>query len=308
MALFYKKLYQPLKDTLEEDYPDLNPKLISDGNNVGLKLIHILKTQNGLKLKTTHTRDPNSNFTTLIESEFKIPQYNLTLEGKIGTDRKFQGTVSLVDLGTKGSKFFVRGISEEEKLSGEVGFEYKNSSLAVNGTFTKPLEGKFRGIGAGVYKIQNYSLGGDVEFDQEKITRFSAKVQMDNSDTTICAFLNDIVVPKRESDKPKKEIGFGFFNKIRPDLNGAVDFKVDNNFDTEIRVGSEYQVDKSTSFLSRFFMKRKDFRFGLVYKQKLTPTTKLKIGTDINTRSFFGTTDSKTNDHRFNISFTCGED
>jgi hypothetical protein len=308
MALFYKKLYQPIKDTLEEDYPDLNPKLIGDGkNNVGLKLVHILKTQNGLKLKTTHSRDPNSNFTTLLEPELKISKYNLTCEGKLGTDRKFQGTLSLVDLGTKGSKFFVRGLSEEGKLSGEFGFEFKNNSLSVNSTITKPFVGNFRGLGAGVYKYESYSVGGDVEFDQEKITRYSAKAQIDKSDSTFCVFLNDTLVPKKDTDKPKKEVGFGYFHKLRTDLKGAVDFKVDNNFETEIRAGSDYQVDNSTNFMSRFFLKRREFRLGLVYKQKLTPTTKLKIGTDINTRSFFGTTDSKTNEHRFNISFTCGE-
>jgi len=261
-----------------------------------------------LKLKTTHTRDPNGTFVSLLEPEFKIPQYNVTLDGKIGTDRKFQGTFSIVDLGMKGSKVFLRGLSEEGKLSGEVGFEYKNSSLSVNGTVTKPLDGKIKGIGAGVYKYNNYSVGGDVELVQDKITRYSAKAQIDYSDSNFCLFLNDLLVPKKETDKPKRDVGFGYFHKLRQDLNGALDFKVDNNFDTEIRAGSDYQVDKTTNLLSRFLIKRREFRFGLVYKQKLTPTTKLKIGTDINTRSFFGTTDSKTNEHRFNISFTCGED
>jgi len=113
---------------------------------------------------------------------------------------------------------------------------------------------------------------------------------------------------KKKLISQKKEVGFGYFYKLKSDLNGAIDFKVDSNLESEIRAGSDYQVDKTTNFLSRFLLKRRDFRFGLVYKQKLTPTTKLKIGTDFNTRSFFGTTDGKTNDHRFNISFSCGED
>jgi len=310
MAALYKKLFTPLKETLEDDYPDLNPKLISEKfNNVGVKFVHVLRTDNGLKLKTTSVRDPNTNFTTTLEPEFKIPKYNLTLEGKIGTDRKFQKTVSLVDLfGEKGSKVFLRGIHEDGNISGEFGFEFKNSNVSLNGHVNKPLEGHFRGHGAGVFKHNNFSLGGDVEYDQEKgVTRYGGKIQHDHNDSSFFLFMNDLRVPKKKDDKPKQDIGFGYFHKLRHDLNGAFDFKVDNNLETDIRVGSDLKVNDSTNFKSRLILKRNELRVGLSYKQKLTPTTKVIVSTDLNSRSFFGTTDD-SNIHRFNFTFSCGDD
>jgi len=309
MSFFYKKLYTPLKETLEDDFCDLNPSLIKGGaSNVGLKFIHVLRTENGLKLKTITKRDPNTNLTTTVESEFKIPKYNVTLEGKFGTDRKFQDTISLVDVfGQKGSKVFVRGLLEDGKTKGEVGFEFKNGTVALDGTVTKPSEGKFKGLGSVVYKHNIHSLGGDVEFEQDTgVTRYSGKLQIDRSESTFCLFFNDVRVPKKGSD-PKREVGFGYFNKLRPDLSGALDFKVDSkDFDSELRVGSDLKVDQSTNFKSRLLVKRRELRIGLAYKQKLTPTTKVILSTDLESRSFFGS--SLAGDHRFNFTFSYGDD
>jgi len=311
MSYFYKKFYTPIKETLEDDFSDLSSHLLHEEgatNNVGLKFVNTIKTENGLKLKLTNTRDPKGTFTTLLEPEFKIPNYNMVFEAKIGTDRKFQDTINFLDLfGQKGSKFFLRGLYEKGKPSGEVGFEFKNGTVALNGSVTYPQNGNVRGIGAGVYRFNEKSLGGDVEFDQEKgVTRYGGKFQVDKSDSTFCLFVNDIKVPKEGN--PKKEVGFGYFSKVRPDLNGAVDFKVDGSLNTEIRLGSDLSVDKSTNIKSRIYVKRKDLRLGFAYKQRLTPATKVTLSTDLNSRYFFGTTDHPKNDHRFNFTFTHGDD
>jgi len=261
-----------------------------------------------LKLKLTSTRDPKGTFTTLLEPEFKIPKYNLVFEAKLGTDRKFQKTLSFLDVfGQKGSKVFLRGLYEKGKPSGEVGFEFKNGTVALNGSVTIPKTKVFRGTGAGVYRYNEYSLGGDVDFDQEKgVTRYSGKLQVDKSDSTFCLFMNDISVPKE--GPPKKEVGFGYFHKVRPNLKGAVDLKVDGSFETEIRLGSDLSVDETTNFKTRLYVKRKDLRLGFAYKQRLSPVTKLTVSTDLNSKSFFGTTDQPKNDHRFNFTFTHGDD
>jgi hypothetical protein len=310
MATMYKKLNTPSKETLEDDFSDLNPKLLGeDNNNVGLKLVNVLKTPNGLKLKTTTTRDPNSNLVHTIEPELKIAKYNLLLEGKVGTDKKFQKTISLVDYLQKGSKFFVRGLTEKGKHTVEAGFEYKDERVALNGTVTKPLEGQIKVVGAGVVKQNSYSVGGDVEYEVEKgVSRYSAKTQIDKEDSTFCLFLNDQLVPK-SGDKPKREVGFSYFFKLRGDLNGALDFKVDDKLeDNEFRVGSVLKVDSNTTIKSRMLLKnKKDFRLGLALKQKITPSTKVTLSTDLDAKSLFGSEEGG-NKHRFNLTFSFGDD
>jgi len=310
-ALTYKKFYTPIKETLEDDYPDLNPKLISSGdkNNIGLKLISTIKSPNGLKVKTTYGRDPNANYNVLCEPELKITKYNLSYEGKMGTDRKFQHTLNYLDLFGKGSKVYGKAISEEGKLSGEAGFEYKDSNLTLSGSVTKPQDGEFRALGTGVYKHSDYNFGGDVEYDHEHgITRYSAKVQHDKNDSTLCVFLNNIKVPKKKGDSPKLDLGFGYYQKIRGDLKGALDFKVDNKLETEIRFGSDYQVNDTTSVKSKVSLKRTAMRLGLSLKQKLTPSSKVILSTDLDTKSLFGTGEKESNDHRFWVTFSFGDD
>jgi len=179
----------------------------------------------------------------------------------------------------------------------------------LNGTVTKPQVGAFRGLGAGVYKYKKYSVGGDVEFEQDKgVTRFSGKVQIDRDESAFCLFMNDLRIPKKKLEEPKTDVVFGLFSKIKSDLSGALDFKVDNKLDTEMRLGSDYKVDQSTNFKSRLTVNRKDLRIGLVYKQKLTPSTKITVSSDLNTRSFLGTVENSRNDHRFNFTYSTGDD
>jgi len=245
-----------------------------------------------------------------IEPEFKIAKYNLLLEAKVGTDRKFQKTISLVDYLQKGSKFFVRGLTENGKHTGEVGFEYKDERVALNGTVTKPLEGQVKVVGAGVAKQNSYTVGGDVEYELEKgVLRYSTKLQYDKEDSTFCLFLNDQLVPKNVSDKPKREVGFSYFFKLRNDLNGALDFKVDDKLnDNEFRVGSVLKVDSNTSIKSRMLIKnKKDFRVGFALKQKVTPNTKVTLSTDLDAKSLFGTEEG-VNKHRFNLTLSFGDD
>jgi len=310
-ALLYKKLYTPLKETLEDDYSDLNPELIdSSTNNVGLKMINVLKTQNGLKLKSTHQRDPNTNYTTTFEPEIKLSQYNFLYEGKIGTDKKFQHTFSFTDMLLKGSKLYAKVISEKKgKRSGELGFEYKDSNVSLNGSFNQPNGGNFKVFGAGVLKYNTFLIGGDIEYENEVgITRYSAKLQKECDESTCCLFANDQLVPKKGGE-PKKEVGFGYYHKVRDDLKGAVDFKVDNNLNTEVRVGSDYKLDETSNLKSRMFLKQQELRVGIVYKHKVTPNSKVIVGTDLNARSLFGTPENVPhNDHRFNFTFSFGED
>jgi len=212
-------------------------------------------------------------------------------------------------LGQKGSKVYVKGIHEEGNTSGEVGLEYKDKKVALNGSVSKPLkEGFFKVLGAGVIKHNNFSVGGDVEYEHSEkgVLRYSAKGQYDKDDSTFCLFFNDILKPKKENEKPKKELGFSYFFKIRSDLNGALDFKADENKDTELRVGSSLKVDSNTTVKSRMVVKNKqDFRVGLVLKQKITPTAKVAISTDLDTKSLF---EDGENKHRFNFALTFGDD
>jgi len=121
--------------------------------------------------------------------------------------------------------------------------------------------------------------------------------------------VNNVKVPKKKTDRPKLDVGFGYFQKIRGDLKGAVDFKVESpSLETEIRFGSDYQVSDTVNVKSKVSLKRTAMRLGLSFKQKLTPSSKVILSTDIDTKSLFGTSDKESNDHRFWVTFSFGDD
>jgi len=311
MALVYKKFYTPVKETLDDDYPDMNPKLLSSGdkNNIGLKLISTIRSPNGLKVKTTYGRDPNANYIILYEPEWKFTKYNISYEGKLGTDIKIHHALNLLDVLGKGSKVYAKAITEEGKLSGETGFEYKDSNLTLAGSFTKPQVGEFRVLGNGVYKYGDCNIGGDVEYDNEHgVTRYSAKVQHDKDDTSLCFIFNNQKVPKKKGDFPKLDVGFGYYQKIRGDTKGALDIKVDDKLETDIRFGCDHQVSEHVNVKSKVSLKKTGMRLGLSFKQKLTPSSKVILSTDLDTKSLFGTGDKESNDHRFWVTFSFGDD
>jgi len=301
MASFYKKLNTPIKESLDDDFPDPNPKLLGEGlNNIGIKFVDTLKTSVG-KIKSTLKRDPNGKLSLLAEPEFKINS-NISLEMKLSTENKFEDTLSFSNYILEGSKFYLKEGYADKELNVEGGFEFKNTNIALNGSLSYPdLNIK----AAGVYSDQGYSIGGDAELNLLDLHKWSIKFQKDTEDSTFCAFSNHVLVPKPK-ESPKSDIGFGFHHKVRPGLSAALDFKLDTELSSELRFGSNYDIDERSSFKSRVSLKKKEeFRLGLAYKNKVADSTKLAFSADLNTRVLFG--GEGKNDHKFWVTLTCGD-
>jgi len=308
MANFYKKLYTPLKETLEDDYPNSDPKLVSDGlNRIGTKLTHNFKTANGLKLKTTVNRNPNGDVIATTEPELKNDNLNVTLSGKLGTDRKYEVSLAKTDLLQKGTKLYVKGLLDQSKPSFEGGFEYKDKTVAADGKATYTDTGDIKLYLSGVIHNSGWSLGGEVERIGEGFSRWSAKVQRDRDDGTFCFFSNNELIPKKKDDEPKIDIGFGYHHQLRNDLKGGVDFKVNQDTHSEFRFGCDYKVDESSNLKSKVTMKQKtEMRLGLLYKKKVTPYSKFIASADLNVNQLAG--NDNNNNHIFSLSLSYGDD
>jgi len=308
MANFYKKLNTPLKETLEDDYPCSDPKLVSDGlNRIGTKLTHNFKTANGLKVKTTVNRNPNGDVIGTTEPELKWDNYNLTLSARLATDRKYEATLAKTDLLYKGSKIYIKGLLDQSKPSVEGGFEYKDKSVAIDGKGTYTDTGDMKFYFSGVIHNSGWSLGGDVERVPKGFSRWNAKVQRDKDDGTFCFFSNNELITKKDGDEPKADIGFGYYHQLRKDLKGGVDFKVNQDTEPEFRFGCDYKVDDSSNLKSKVTMKQKaEMRLGFVYKHRVTSYSKFIASADLNVNQLAGT--DNNNNHIFSVSLSYGDD
>jgi len=175
--------------------------LSNDGlNNIGIKFIDTLKTPNGLKFKTTLKRDPNGNLTGTLEPEIKFSSKNITFEGKISTDNKYEDSVSFTNYLVDGSKFSLKGLYEEGSMNGEAGLEFKNENVAFNASLSYPDSGDIKVAAAAVYNSSGYSLGGDAEYVMSSaLNKWSIKVQRDTEENSFCFFSNHVLVPKKKN-------------------------------------------------------------------------------------------------------------
>jgi len=260
-------------------------------------------------MKIIGRRAPNGNVDGDLETEWKYKSKDISLEGKFSTSKKYEATLNFSDYLEKGTKFFLRGKYDKDPLI-EGGFDFKNESIALNEKITVPPNdpSNATGYSALVLNNSNISIGGDAELTYKNfISKWSFKVKHDKDDRTFCFFSNHETVPKKVDDIPKSDVGFGYFQKIRTDLTGALDFKVDSNMDSVLRFGCNYAIDDQSNVKTRLsLLNKEEMRLGLVYKQNLTNYSKIAVSSDLNIRKLIG--NDRHNDHKFWLSLTFGDD
>jgi len=173
MARLFKNLYQQVKETVEDDFIDPfdNKKV---GNNVSLKIKSSLKTPHGL-IKAEGSTHPNgTDVDGTIEPEFKFPDFDVVVKGKLQTNNNFEGTINFNNYLVNGSTFFeTTKMSESGETSLEAGVNYLNKELgSFNLKLSSPLA--FKGLesldfyGAFVGYRNGFSLGGDCKLALKK--------------------------------------------------------------------------------------------------------------------------------------------
>jgi hypothetical protein len=288
---YFKKLYTSIKETVEDDFID-GSDAKKTGDNVGLKFSTTLKnTTAGTLIKASANSASNGkDFEGTIEPEFKFQEYDLTLKGKFITDNTIEASILANDKLAKGSTIFLTGkIDNKLNSSVEVGLDYlEKGKGSLNLKVISPTDLDFEkvdiyGAAVGVYK--NYSIGvdGKLNPDSQSIANWNSFIEYNHQDLTFALF------SKMDKDKNIKKCGFGYSQDVNSSTKGALDFTYDHNKrETSMRVGTNYKVDTHTSLKSRFALRStNEMRLGLVLKQNLTPTARVTLTSDINTRLLF---------------------
>jgi len=311
MARVFKKLYNLQKETLDDDFPELEDDKI--GPNLGFKVIGTMKHVHGSTIKATAYKHPSGNSVEgTLEPEFKFSDY-ITVKGKYQTNNKFETTLSLNDQLAKGSTIFATGKCElapkGTKTSFELGVEYLNKEkLSANLKFITPssfdsskfeLYGNFTGYYEGV------SVGGEVKanISSQDLSIGNGFIQYDNSDQSIALFR------KYDLSKGINKAGFGYFRHINSHLKGALEVAVDvsDYSNTVVKVGGDYNLhsDGSSSIKPRLSLYGTDHqRIGFVYKHKVSPNVKLTVASDLNVNTLLDQKVEKSKGHQFGVTLS----
>jgi len=317
MARFFKKLYTSVKETVDDDFPELGKDKV--GENLGIKLITNYKSEYFTFKATGHKHPNGTQVEGTLEPEVKLSKA-LTLKGKFITTNKCESTLSVNgDTVLKGSTFFATGKCDlsdpsDPKHSFEVGFDYLNKEFgSLNFKFISPisLDSKsFELYTAFVGYYQGVSVGGDVQLHPARggeVSKSNGYLQYDKQNFSTALFGKY----EKKGGNVITKVGVGHYHDIYKHLKVAGEVSLDpkNPNDVTLKVSDTYTLDDQSNIKPRltFTTENKELRFGLVFKQTISPIAKLTLSTDISTNPLFQTdvkgSSFKSNQYGVTLSF-----
>jgi len=161
---------------------------------------------------------------------------------------------------------------------------------------------------SGVYYASGISLGGDVEYINDNgFSKWSVKFQRDNTDSSICFFSNNELIPKKKGDDKKSDIGVGYSQVLTPEYKGAVDFKINQNQESTLRFGVDRRIDAVSNLRLKATLKqKKELRVAFFYKQRVSSKSRFTASADLNAAQLFG--NEANNTHLFSAGWSYGDD
>jgi len=244
-----------------------------------------------------------------LEPEYKFPDYDIVVKGKLQTNNTFEGSVLFNNLLLKGSTLFVTDkLSDKGDKSIEAGVDYLSKDLgSLNLKVISPLDfdtSKIDVYTAFVGFYKGFSLGGDCKLGlgNFKATSCNAILEYVKNDQAL-AFFGKYEI---KGEKKKKTFGVGYHQYINDSIRSSVDYAFEQlSKSSTLRFGTSYKFDENSSLKSRIVIRgKRDMRLGLVLKQNLYPSTKLTFTSDINTRLLLDNTAGDGAGHQFGVTLS----
>jgi len=251
------------------------------------------KTPNDIALKTTATGTDKVSLT--VEPEYKLASHNLTVKSKIVTDRTLEGTVTVADLGTKGTKFELAGKRDaESKHSLATSLSFVNEFVNVKGTGNFPVYSKDSPSGNLDLVVQypEQAFWGLNVKRGLKDTKFEWNSRLQLNDPENGYSISLLLDKKKDSSM---DLTWSWFQKVNPSVKYSWAFVTNSKADTtpSCTVGAEYKVDPVSIVRGRLSVARPpnsdpNLRLALALNQTLSDHVTATIGADVNASSFLG--------------------
>jgi len=305
MAKFFDDIGKDSDDLLTKDFP-------SGGS---AKVSIETKNDSGVTIAASGRRYLKGKDTLVegtLDPTWDYAAQNLEVKGKLSTDGKYSGTVTLKDVGSKGSKLSVTTSKGEKGVSFGPGATFKNEAFAFKLGGTYPFN-KDLGPSADLSLTATY---------EKKVHAGAAVSYTLGSEKNAAALLWGIKLGVDEADfqgalhvrnaaKDKKDqliVGGSWFHKI----NSSLKVGASAAFDTKqvqgptVTIADEYKFDDLTSLKGKFSFqahpdssKISDIRLGFGIKQLFTKNASVNIGADLNARTLAG--QNAGEDHGFGV-------
>jgi len=300
MAKFFDDIGLDSNDLLSKGFPSAGT----------YRVIAETKTDNGVSLVATGRRFVKDKATAVdlnLEPKFDWSAKNVELSGALNTSAEYSGTVTLKDLGAKGTKFALNAASKAGSIAVKDTVSYKDDNVATKAAVTYSLADKplnLEGSVVGAYE-KRYFGGANAGYtlaagDKAAALLWGVKAGVDQSDAQVHLFAN-------ATDK-NLFVGAGWLQKISSALRLAANLTADAKqvAGPSATVGLENKFDDLTTLKSKVNVqthtdgsKPVEARLGLGLKQSFNKNVSATVGLDINARQVLGTNAGP--DHSFGV-------
>jgi len=304
MAKFFDDIGKDSNDLLSKDLP------LSGAAKVTVET----KNDSGVTLVATGRRYIKGK-DSLVEATFEPTidwsSQNVEIKGNFSSNSEYSKTVSVKDLGTKGTKLSLGAAQKVGNTTVTAGFSFKNENVAVKIADTYPINGDpmvFDGSFVGAYEkkifvglTSTYTMSSG---DKPSAFLYGGKLGFDQPE-----FQGH--VHARNAVKDKKDqmlLGAGWFHKISDVLKigAGATFDTKNVQGPSVNLVADYKFDSSSSLRSKIGLqshpdssKPADLRLGFGLKQLFSKNATAIFGADLNARILAG--QNSGDDHTFGV-------
>jgi len=300
MAKFFDDIGKDSNDLLNKGFPSLGT----------YRVIAETKTDNGVSLTATGRRFVKDKVTSVdatFEPKVNWKARNVELSGSLNTSAEYTGTVTLKDLGAKGTELALSASSKGGEITTKDTVSYKDDNVATKTTATysfkdKPIVVDASAVGA--YEKRFFG-GGNVNYtfagSSKALLLWGVKAGVDQNDTQAHLFANS-------TEKNNLFVGAGLLHKISSALKLAANLTADakNIVGPSATLGVENKFDDLTTLKTKVNVqthtdgsKPTEARLGLGLKQSLNSNFSATVGLDVNVRQLLGTNAGA--DHSFGL-------
>jgi len=307
MAKHLEDIGKDAKDLLTEGYPiDGTVKFTAQTSTFGFT--HKSTLSRSIKRDKSGVREiVNAAF----EPKFEFKEHKVEITGKLNSANEASVGASVRDIGTNGTKIEVNLTgSQRDGMGAVLSTSYKNNALAAKGKLTYPLNNPRKSIKINTEGVvhhtrsnSNVGVGVDVVLEGEVARIFTEGVVSHSAKDS--QFKGLVRYDVYES---YLIWGLSFFQKVNERNNWAFDITSENyNAKNTFSAGTEYKVDSDTTFKGKWRLikqsDRVDYRLGASLKQKLSAHVVTTFGSDLNLRSFLGSSEGEPNSFGLEIKY-----
>jgi len=258
----------------------------------GFKVIAETQTPNSIAIKTTVAGPEKLSLA--VQPTFNLPEYKcVTLKADYSTSA-LEGTLSLADLGTKGTKLeFSAKRDAEDKRSASANFSFVNETINFKATGTKPLSTDPASVNVdavGQFPEKVY-WGLNVKYATKKDLEFNARLQMVAPDDTYTIG----VLLDHKKDK-SWDLSWLWYQRITSAVKYSWSFVTNSKANTNpsCAVAGEYKLDEVSIVRGKVSVAKPaenadpNLRVALALNQNLSTHTTVTVGADINASTLLG--------------------